>query len=333
MNIIKFFLFGKFRIEADANLLHKFEPQKAKELLVYLLLYREQPQSREHLADALWRELAPEQSKAYLRKALWQLQTILESCGGQGMLLVDGEWLQINQDFDFWLDIEIVEKIFKNTQGVRGKDLEKEQARSIQEAVNTYRGNLLEGWYQDWCLYERERLQFLYLAMLDKLMDYCESHEAYEKGLLFGERILQYDRARERTYRRLMRLHHLAGDRTAALRQYQRCVAALKEELDVGPADRTRLLYEKIRADKLEAPAQPNRVNNERYQPRGKPRTPSSAASGGVLNPEGNKKSNDTEEPLSMLFSHLNTLHQSLSQIQTQLGDDLKVIQKTLERN
>ena len=29
---------------------------------------------------------------------------------------------------------------------------------------------------------------------------------------------------------------------------------------------------------------------NERYQPRGKPRTPSSAASGGVLNPKGNKK-------------------------------------------
>src|SRR3972149_2894297 len=28
---------------------------------------------------------------------------------------------------------------------------------------------------------------------------------------------------------------------------------------------------------------------NERYQPRGKPRTPSSAASGGVLNPKGNK--------------------------------------------
>jgi hypothetical protein len=30
-------------------------------------------------------------------------------------------------------------------------------------------------------------------------------------------------------------------------------------------------------------------LDNERYQPRGKPRTPSSAASGGVLNPKGNK--------------------------------------------
>jgi hypothetical protein len=29
---------------------------------------------------------------------------------------------------------------------------------------------------------------------------------------------------------------------------------------------------------------------NERYQPQGKPRAPSSDASGGVLNPKGNKK-------------------------------------------
>ena len=32
-----------------------------------------------------------------------------------------------------------------------------------------------------------------------------------------------------------------------------------------------------------------SQIENERYQPRGKPRTPSSAASGGVLNPKGNK--------------------------------------------
>jgi len=65
--------------------------------------------------------------------------------------------------------------------------------------VNIYQGNLLEAWYQDWCLYERERLQKLFLAMLDMLMDYCEAPQDYETGRTFGNRILQDDRAREHT--------------------------------------------------------------------------------------------------------------------------------------
>lgn len=307
MNILKVFLFGKFRVEIDTNMVQKFEPNKAKELLVYLLLNRDQPHAREQLAEVLWKEIGPEQSKSYLRKALWQLQQFLESCASQGMLLVEGEWLQVNPQFNFWLDIETLEKTFKDTQGLRGKDLEEEQASSLQAVVNTYQGDLMEGWYQDWCLYERERLRYMYLALLDKLMDFCEARADYENGLLIGERILKYDRARERTHRRLMRLHSLAGDRTAALRQYHKCVVALKEELDVNPADRTRLLYEMICTDNLETAVPSGPMKQDR--------------------------SYETDEPLHTLFSHLRSLQKSLGQIQTQIAQDMQVIQRTLKNN
>lgn len=306
MSQIKFFLFGKLRIEADGKLIQKLEPRKAEELLVYLLLCRDQAQSRERLAEILWGEIAPEQSKSYLRKALWQLQSFLESWIGQDLLLVDGEWLQINPDFNFWLDTDMLEKTFKNTQGIRGKDLEERQATGIEEAVNTYQGDLLEGWYQDWCLYERERLQYLYLAMLDKLMDHCEAEENYENGLMFGETILQYDRARERAHRRLMRLYYLSGDRTSALRQYQKCVMVLKEELDVEPATGTRLLYEMIRADKLDSLTRLTTTDNTSME---------------VIE----------QEQLKTIFSHLSAFHRELSQIQKQLTKDMRIIQRTIQ--
>jgi DNA-binding SARP family transcriptional activator len=307
MRTVKFFLFGKFYIEVDEHQIQKVESRKAEELLVYLLVHRDQPQSREHLADVLWGQIAPEQSKSYLRKALWQLQSKLEPYCGQHMLLVNGEWLQVNPDYEFWLDIDVVEKAFKNTQGVRGNDLDEKQATDIQQAINTYQGDLLDGWYYDWCLYERERLQYLYLALLDKLMDYFATHEEYENGVMFGERILQYDPARERTHRRLMRLRFLAGDRTAALRQYQKCVAALKSELDVEPAERTRLLYEKIRTDKFGSSVQPNQVPKN----------------------NGQKK----EETLNMLFNRLGNLHKGLNQLQVQIAQDMELIQKTIKNN
>jgi hypothetical protein len=46
-----------------------------------------------------------------------------------------------------------------------------------------------------------------------------------------------------------MRLHYIAGDRTGALRQFERCRDALREELGIAPGERIRLLCEQIRAD------------------------------------------------------------------------------------
>ena len=63
------------------------------------------------------------------------------------------------------------------------------------------------GWYEDWCLSEHERLQNMYLKMLDKLMGYCEAHGQVNSGLAYGEQVLRYDRASERTYQRMMRLY------------------------------------------------------------------------------------------------------------------------------
>jgi hypothetical protein len=74
--------------------------------------------------------------------------------------------------------------------------------------------------------------------------------------LLLCERFLlaKMHRARERTHRRLMRLHYLNGDRAAALRQFEQCAAVLKEELSANPSKGTVELYEKILADQLDEP-------------------------------------------------------------------------------
>jgi len=56
------------------------------------------------------------------------------------------------------------------------------------------------GCYDDWCIFERERLQNIYLLMLDKLISYSAKHREYEAGQGYGYTILRYDRARERTH-------------------------------------------------------------------------------------------------------------------------------------
>jgi DNA-binding SARP family transcriptional activator len=133
--------------------------------------------------------------------------------------------------------------------GQPGQKLSDTQMRIVHKAVELYEGDLLEGCYQDWCLHERERLQTIYLILLDKLMDFCQAHRRFEESWYYGNQILAYDQAREHTHRQLMQLFYEAGDRTGALRQYERCKAILEEELGVKPSKRTMALYQQICAD------------------------------------------------------------------------------------
>jgi DNA-binding SARP family transcriptional activator len=135
--------------------------------------------------------------------------------------------------------------------------------------------------------------------MLDKLMGYCESRQRYEDGIAYGDLILRCENARERTHWRLMRLHYLAGDRTAALRQYNRCVRALDGELGVSPARRTVMLYQQIRGDRLSDLASIPPVS-------------------------------DPRSPLFKVLDRLEHLHHFLAEVQHRVYQDIQEIELTM---
>jgi DNA-binding SARP family transcriptional activator len=256
MNAMHISLFGKLRVECGDHCPIKFDAHRAQELFCYLLLYRSRLHDREKLATLLWGEGTSTRSRKYLRQTLWQIQSTLRDHDvGGDLLVVEDGWLGINLDHSLWLDVALFEDSYTVAEETAGGELSPTQARIVQEAVSLYAGDLLEGWYQDWCIYERDRYQEMYLILLDKLLGYCENHRLYEAGVMYGTQILHYDRAREQTHRRLMHLYHLSGQRTAALHQYEACVRALAEELGVEPAQSTLALCEKIRADQIEAPS------------------------------------------------------------------------------
>jgi DNA-binding SARP family transcriptional activator len=253
MPSLRFHLFGKFAAHRDAELVEGLDAGKDQELLSFLLL-RNQHHSREALATLLWGDNSTTTSKKYLRQSLWHLQAVLDSShNGDGKhLLIEHDWLRVNPSNRPWCDVDEFENAYCAVEGISGKQLGEQQAHQLKKAVTLYRDDLLAGWYQDWVLFERERLQNKYLLLLDKLIAYSESHREYEQGQTYATKILRYDPARERTHRELMRLYYLSGDRTAAIRQYERCANALKRELGVRPERHTIELYEQIRCDQID---------------------------------------------------------------------------------
>ncbi len=253
MDVLRIYLFGKFDVRCNGQTLNSFDARKVQELFCYLLLNRDRPHHRESLASLLWPKHTTAKSLKYLRNTLWQLQIALDASlaiENSNVLLIDPEWISLIPEAPLWLDVAEFERACALVQGKQGQKLDEQEIRVIQEALELYRGDLLEGWFQDWRLFEQERLRRMYLALLEKLIAHCEAHGEYQAGIDYTTRALRYDAAHERVHRRLMRLHYRAGNRTEALRQYKRCVVSLRQELGVGPSQRTVTLNEQIRADR-----------------------------------------------------------------------------------
>lgn len=257
MTTLRISLFGRLRCMVDNTPVNGFEARKVQELLIYLLLHRTHPCTRESLAAVMWGERNDSQAKKYLRQTLWQLQSALDAACHPTipLLTVDTEWVEVNQSASIWLDIERFEHVYETTCQIDGHSLTEQQVNALCEAVMLHQGELLDGWYQDWCIFERERFQQMYLTMLDKLIAYAEHTHDYAMGIHYCELALRSDPARERSHRRLMCLYHRAGNRSAALRQFETCAETLQRELGVTPAKSTLLLYDQIRSDRPLGPS------------------------------------------------------------------------------
>jgi DNA-binding SARP family transcriptional activator len=300
-------LFGRLIIRHENGEPVNLTSPKVQELFCYLVLQRDRPHPRETLLDLFWRNSPVAQARRSMRQALWQLQSTLAAFRPPPIdrfILASTEWIQVNPNAKLHTDVATFERAFNPVKATPGDHLSEQQACALERAVELYQGDLLEGWYQDWCLFERERLQNMFLAMLDKLMCYCDAQQIYDTGLGYGEQALRHDYSDERTHRRMMRLHYRSGNRAAALHQYQRCVAALRDELGVLPTERTKALYEQIRVDAVDIPDRP-------------PASPTLAHA-------------PSDCSLVDILAHLKQLWSRVSELEVQLQRDIQSIERAI---
>jgi DNA-binding SARP family transcriptional activator len=151
-----------------------------------------------------------------------------------------------NRNSDHWLDVAVFEEKAGRILRHNVKNMAAKDALDLEKTLELCKGELLEGFYEEWALRERERLRALYLKSLAHLMHYYKTQMAYDKSLTCGQRILGHDPLREEIHREVMRLYLESGQRAMAIRQYRACCQVLEAELGVPPMEETQGLYRLI---------------------------------------------------------------------------------------
>lgn len=242
-----------------------FPGHQSYQVLCYLLLNREHSQNRERLASIFWGNYATQASRKYLRNALWKLRSVFQTVGAdlENYVIVDDDSVVFQKSSPYRLDVEVFEHLLTSSRSIAGENLNPAQASQLSQAVDLYRGDLLEGVDEEWCLYERERLSLLHLTALGKLMVFHRKNANFASGLDYGERILSLDDTREHIHREMMLLYWLNGEPSSAIAQYNRCAQILRSQIGVSPTEETSSLYEKMLHNRFSPP--PNTVRAQAW--------------------------------------------------------------------
>jgi DNA-binding SARP family transcriptional activator len=220
-------LLGAFRASYGDDLLETLTSSRLQSFLAYLLLRRGTPQPRQYVSFLFWPDSTESQARTNLRKLLYDLRHALPE--PDVFLQADDQSLRWREDAPLVLDVAAFEAALAEATG------EARARTALERAIDLYAGDLLPSCYDDWIVPERERLRQRYRAALEQLTQLLEEEGDLSRAAEYASLLLRHDPLHEPGYRRLMRLHAAQGDRAGALQVYQRCVAALEEELGVEP--------------------------------------------------------------------------------------------------
>lgn len=246
---LRVYLLGNMRLELNQQKVETPATRPVRKLLAYLLLHPNRMHYRDILADLLWGESGPDKARGSLNTAVWYLRKILEPenipSGTYLMTNRNGE-IGFNPHSSHWLDVREFSSQAYQAMTCPTDNVSPAQVSQLVSTLELYNGDLMEGFYDDWIIQEREHLRMLYLKAEGYLMDYYKKNSQLEESIACGQTIIELDPLREEIHRELMRLLMASGQRSLAIRQYEICRDLLKTELGVAPLPETLLLRNQI---------------------------------------------------------------------------------------
>lgn len=233
---IKIYLLGQFKLHAN-DLPIELPSRPAQSLLAYLALNPGVTQRREKLASLLWPEATEANARSYLRQALWRVHKSLEggSLDWEDYLQVNDIDVTFDAQSDYWLDAECL--------------LAKAEQQSVEDmiqTVNLYRGELLSGFYDEWIVLERERLQIAYHQKMNLLLECLIQESSWDEALGWSEQWIRLGYSPEPAFRASMIAYAGLGDQSMVSATYQRCVESLNRDLGLDPSPETNRLYQQL---------------------------------------------------------------------------------------
>lgn len=234
-------LLDGFRLQVGDGLVKALA--SAERLLAYLALRG--PVPRVVAAGTLWSDVPDDHAQGSLRTAMWRCNRAV-----RGVVRSERAQLALAS----FVQVDVAELISGAAVMLDGAG-----AGGNQPLLTLRSMELLPGWYDDWVIFERERLRQLRLHALEAAAGRLAETGQYAAALELALEAVRCDPLRETAQRAVIQVHVAEHNMVEAMRTYLRFRRLLVEELGIEPsAELADLVFTRAPARRIvPAPSQP----------------------------------------------------------------------------
>lgn len=244
--------FGHFEVRRLDETIPLCQNRSGQTVLRYLVAQPKYSASRDALMSVLWPEDEPEVALHKLQIAVSALRRALNrgysTDAGGGYILYKEPFYLLNPEVALRTDVDEFLSLWQAGRSMGGSEAIKLFEQAMCLYTNAF---LIEDMYADWSSARREKLSQVSLSMCRVLTSHYLEAGRYEEAEKWACENLKGDRCDEKAHRQLMQIYSAQGQRSEALRQYQRCQHILAEELGIAPAPETVNLLHTLLANEV----------------------------------------------------------------------------------
>jgi DNA-binding SARP family transcriptional activator len=250
MSVIRFSALGGFELHdaAGSPIAGVLSQPKRAALFAHLVLA--QPR-RAHPRDTIVALFWPDLDEARARNALSQaIHFLRRALGNETFIAHDGDVVSV--DFRrVWCDALVFDDAV--------------QQRRLDEALDLYKGNLLDGFhasagaeFERWLDVERDRLKGRYVEAVTAIAQRREKEKDFAGAVQHWRRLAAHDPCNSIFALGLMRALAAAGDPAGAVKHGRQHKALLRKELDVGVPAEIMALIQDLQPTPTPVPRKPD---------------------------------------------------------------------------
>jgi DNA-binding SARP family transcriptional activator len=222
--------------------------RRARDIFCFIASRRHRRASKDTLIDIFWGETDFEAvmrnfhpTVSHIRKALNRNEPFKQNF----LLYREGDYL-LNPELAFYLDTEEFDCMVAKGESARRAGAHECALAHYEEALKLYRGEFMQGSYDEWVEEQRTYYRAQYLQLLEALIFAAQTAAEWLRALQLTQQVLREDPFREDIHCVVMRAHAAQGNRSAVKEQYNTLHKLLRDELGIEPAGETQKLYRQL---------------------------------------------------------------------------------------
>ena len=217
--------------------------RKIRKLIFAYIILNKKSVTKDSLTDLFYPDSEPENANSVFHQTLSNIRSIFKWAisGEKGLkqavpefIIYENQRLTLNTNYIYCVDAYEFEGLYKKGSAAGVK--EKDKLEYFERALQLFKGELLEGYYQPWCEELRETYNNYYFSILDSVIEVYKEAQDNEKLSEYSRRLIKTDNLNEDAYLNVIAAELAMDSPGKAKDIYKTMLKTFKKELGEEPS-------------------------------------------------------------------------------------------------